>query len=272
MLHEYTLDSPHGTLNIAQGPPNGPLLILLHGFTNRWQVFLPILPALIDTWQVVTFDHRGHGRSARVPGGYTAAGFFEDAETVLEVALRLDGSNRPAVLLGHSMGGSLALHLAQAHPQKVRALVTGDTSLDLAYHIQVMNNRRNRKLFGLRRKLAGRPLDELIRRGLNPEEAEEMSRLDPHVMDYHAEGQVEGFFEGIADVDFDLIRCPLLLTQANPAKGGLLQDAEIQPVLANHPQFHFQRFDCGHDLEIEQGPRSAFILAALAFLNQLDAV
>ena len=270
MLREFDLDSPNGMLNIAQGASNGALLILLHGFTKRWKTFLPILPLLEEKWQVISFDHIGHGCSDRLAGNYTAAGFFEDAKTVLEFANQLGTQKQPAVLLGHSMGGSLALHLAQAYPEKVRAVVTGDTSLNLAIHIQIMSNRRNQKLYGMRRRLAGAPVDELILRGLRLEQAEELSQLDPHVMDYHAEGNVAGFFEGLKDVDFNRNRCPLLLTQANPQKGGLLQDTEIEPMLAKQPQFHFQRFDCGHDLELELGARSPFVMAALAFLNHLD--
>ena len=264
MLREFSFTTPQVSLNLAEGPKNGPLFVLLHGFTNRWQVYLPILPSLIDSWHVVAFDHRGHGSSDRAPGGYTAAGFYADAEAVLA-----HFGAEPAILLGHSMGGSMALHLAQNHPEKVRAVITGDTSLNLAIHIAVMNSRRNTKLFGLRRKLAGRPVDELIRRGLPPEQAEEMSQLDPAVMDYHADGRVAGFFADIEDVDFARIRCPLLLTQANPAKGGLLQDAEIPSVLAAHPEFQFMRFDTGHDLEIEKGPESPFFKAALQFLSSI---
>ena len=263
-MREFSRTANGISLNLAEGPKNGPLFVLLHGFTNRWQVYLPILPSLIDSWHVVAFDHRGHGSSDRAPGGYTAAGFYADAEAVLA-----HFGAEPAILLGHSMGGSMALHLAQNHPEKVRAVITGDTSLNLAIHIAVMNSRRNTKLFGLRRKLAGRPVDELIRRGLPPEQAEEMSQLDPAVMDYHAEGRVAGFFADIEDVDFARIRCPLLLTQANPAKGGLLQDAEIPSVLAAHPEFQFMRFDTGHDLEIEKGPESPFFKAALQFLSSI---
>jgi pimeloyl-ACP methyl ester carboxylesterase len=264
MLREFILKTDAVSLNLAEGPHNGPLLVLLHGFTNRWQTFLPIVPVMTKKWHVVAFDHRGHGSSGRVSGGYTAAGFYADAEAVLT-----HFSAEPAVLLGHSMGGSMALHLAQNHSERVRAVVTGDTSLNLAIHIDVMDSRRNTKLFGLRRKLAGRPVDELIRRGLPPEQAEEMSQLDPSVMDFHAEGRVQGFFADVQDVDFDKIRCSLLLTQANPAKGGLLQDAEIPPVLAAHPEFQFMRFDTGHDLEIEKGPESLFFKAALGFLENL---
>lgn len=263
-MREFLLTTNDRSLNIAEGPENGPLLVLLHGFTNRWQIFLPILPALIEKWHVISFDFSGHGRSGRHPGGYTADGYYRDGAAVLNWL-----GAQPAALLGHSMGGSIALHLAQNFPAQVRAVVTGDTSFELSRHIDVMNSRRQTKLFGLRRKLAGQPLEALLRRGLPPEAAEEMSRLDPAVMDYHAEGRVEGFFADIRDIDFDRILCPLLLTQASPEKGGLLQDAEIPPVLAAHPQFRFLRLELGHDLEIEKGPDSPFFKAAVEFLEHL---
>jgi pimeloyl-ACP methyl ester carboxylesterase len=260
-MREFPLVLDELTLNLAEGPANGPLLLLLHGFSNRWQVFQSILPVLTEKWQVVTFDFRGHGQSGRAPG-YTADGFYRDGVAVLE-----HFDSEPVVLLGHSMGGSIALHLAQNFPERVRAVITGDTSFNLSMHIEMMNSRRQTRLFGLRRKLAGRPVEELIRRGLPPAQAEEMSQLDPRVMDYHAEGRVAGFFADIRDVDFDRIRCPLLLTQASPEKGGLLQEAEIHPVLAAHPEFQFMRFETGHDLEIENGPESPFWRAALGFLD-----
>lgn len=261
LLKENSLPTPQVTLNVAEGPKNGPLLLLLHGFSNRWQVFESILPILTPRWHVVTFDFSGHGKSGHRADGYSAYRFYCDAEAAL-----LHFAHQPAALIGHSMGGTMALHLAQRHPQRVRALVAGDASLNLGIHIGVMSERRQAKLFGLRRKLAGRPVDELIRRGLPPEQAEEMAQLDPAVMDYHATGRVAEFFSDVQDIDFDQIGCPVLLTQANPQKGGLLQDAEVTPTLAAHPKFQFRRFDVGHDLEIERGPESPFWQAAIQFL------
>ena len=266
MLREKILQSGIGEINLAEGPENGPRLLLLHGFTNRWQTYLPILPVLIGKYHVFAFDHRGHGKSGRIDGAYTAAAFYTDAETVMD---HLAG---PVFILGHSMGGSLGLHLAESRPALVRALVTGDTSLNLELHINVMNNRRNTKLFGLRRRMAGRPVDELMRRGLSEEQAQEMSVLDPHVMDFHAEGRVEEFFTNIDNVKFDTIRCPLLLTQADPEKGGLLPNEELGPVLSAHPEIKFARFDTGHGLEISQGINSPFFQAALRFFDQYSSI
>lgn len=225
VLKERALATQFLNVNLAEGPANGPLLLLLHGFSNRWQVFQSILPILTQNWGVIAFDFRGHGKSGRALGGYTANGFYQDAEAVLDHF----SANGPATLIGHSMGGSVALHLAQNYPERVRAVVTGDTSFDLSVHVEMMNSRRQTKLFGLRRKLAGRSVDELVRRGLPASQAEEMSQLDPAVIDYHAEGRVQDFFADVDNVDFDKIRCPVLLTQASPEKGGLLQNSKSRP-------------------------------------------
>ena len=236
-------------------------LVLVHGFPLDHTTWTELAPHLEADFDLILPDLRGFGQSDAPEGAYTVEQMAADLAGLLNKL----GLER-AFFVGHSMGGSVALHLAQNFPAQIRAVVTGDTSLELTRHIQVMNSRRMVKLFGLRRKLAGRPLDELLRRGLLPEAAEEMAQLDPAVMNYHAEGRVEGFFADLVEVDFAKIRCPVFLTQANPEKGGLLQDAELPPVLEAHPEFEFQRFDLGHSLDLEKGPESPFWQAALEFL------
>ncbi len=268
MLQETTLHTPHGTLNMALGPQNGPLLLLLHGFTNRWQMFTPILPSLMDDWQVAAFDHRGHGGSGQAPAGYDAHTFYQDAQ---DAFAHLTQGGKGAYLLGHSMGGSMALWLAITYPQQVRAVATGDTSLDIDKHIETMNNRRNSKLFSLRRRMAGLPTEDLLRRGVPLPQAQELHQLDPRVMDKHAVSQVGDFFAGVRSFRLDDFACPVLLTQANPAKGGILQDDEIPADLGQHANIRLQRFDLGHDLQIELGPASPFLQAALSFLKEVRA-
>jgi pimeloyl-ACP methyl ester carboxylesterase len=69
------------------------------------------------------FDNRGAGRSDKPAGPYTIAQLADDAAAVLE------GLGLPRVaVLGHSMGGYIALTLARRHPRKVRALVLVGTS------------------------------------------------------------------------------------------------------------------------------------------------
>jgi pimeloyl-ACP methyl ester carboxylesterase len=69
---------------------------------------------------VLAFDLRGHGLSEKPaePDRYTLAALVEDVEQVMTAcrATRAD-------VVGHSLGGALALHLALAHPERVRRLV-----------------------------------------------------------------------------------------------------------------------------------------------------
>lgn len=263
-MDEFSFDTGEVTLNITEVPRNGPLLVVLHGFSNRWQTLMPIMEPLSAHYHILTYDQRGHGKSGRVPGGYTAAGFYADLLAVVNRFVHV-----PAIIIGHSMGGAIALHLAVDYPRKVHAVAAGDASLETSVHIDVMNNRRNTKLFGLRRKLAGRTLDDLLRRGLPPDAAEELSQLDPSVMDYHAEGRVHEFFAGTPSVDVTRIRCPHLIVQANPSKGGLLQDEEVTRALSTRPDLNIVRLDAAHDLDLALGADSPFFTHLSHWLHSL---
>src|SRR5438093_1285361 len=97
MLIERTFDAGTVSINYAEEPGSGPLLLLLHGVTSRWQNFLNVMPVLTQRWHVVAADLRGHGRSGRVDGRY---GLMEYAADVIALLRHLgDG---PAVLIGHS--------------------------------------------------------------------------------------------------------------------------------------------------------------------------
>ena len=86
MLHglaERTFDTGEVQLNYAEGPANGPPLVLLHGLGRRWQVFLPLIPALSLRWHIFAPDLRGHGKSSRVARGYHGPQYSEDIASLL---------------------------------------------------------------------------------------------------------------------------------------------------------------------------------------------
>jgi pimeloyl-ACP methyl ester carboxylesterase len=96
-------------------------LVLLHGFMLSHHSFFPVLPRLAAAGEVIAIDLPGHGESDRPPPahfGYDAPAF---AAVVGEV---LDALELPSVLLlGHSMGGGVALALAAREPARVARLV-----------------------------------------------------------------------------------------------------------------------------------------------------
>jgi magnesium chelatase accessory protein len=90
----------------------GPTVLLLHGFGGAAWNYAEVVPLLAGRRLVVP-DLPGHGGSPPLPAPSMAA--FADA-----VAGLLD---EPAGVLGHSMGGTIALRLAERHPALVRGLV-----------------------------------------------------------------------------------------------------------------------------------------------------
>ncbi|MBT3246030.1 MAG: alpha/beta fold hydrolase [Actinobacteria bacterium] len=97
---------------------NGPSLVFTHGWANDRSVWTPIADDLADDHAVTTWDLRGHGESdTPQPGNYSRQNALGDMNAVV------DGTNRPAVLIGHSLGGYLSLAYALAHPDDVSALV-----------------------------------------------------------------------------------------------------------------------------------------------------
>lgn len=98
---------------------------MVHGFTGARDDFADHLPRLAEHATVVTFDHRGHGRSDH-PADVSAYSLDGLARDALAVADALDlGRFR---LLGHSMGGMVARRLVLAHPERVDGLVLMGTS------------------------------------------------------------------------------------------------------------------------------------------------
>jgi pimeloyl-ACP methyl ester carboxylesterase len=98
----------------------GPPLVLLHGLFGAGQNWGGIRSVLARRFRVLTPDLRNHGASPRAPDMSYAA-MAEDVVGVLDAA----GIDRAAVL-GHSMGGKVAMALALAHPDRVERLVVAD--------------------------------------------------------------------------------------------------------------------------------------------------
>ena len=97
---------------------SGPPMVLIHGLTGSLQVWKPfIVPALIDTFTVLTMDLRGHGQSDMPASGYTSADMAADL-----VALLDERGIERAHVVGHSLGGVVALHMTALHPGRVSAL------------------------------------------------------------------------------------------------------------------------------------------------------
>jgi pimeloyl-ACP methyl ester carboxylesterase len=100
-----------------------PALVLCHGAGGNHAVWFQQVPAFGRARRVVSWDHRGFGRSTARSGPTRPELALRDVAAVLDAA----GVSGPIDLVGQSMGGWTALGFALAEPARVRRLVLADT-------------------------------------------------------------------------------------------------------------------------------------------------
>ena len=99
----------------------GDAVLLLHGGPGLpWTYLQPLVDEICDGYQVATYQQRGLPPS-------TAGAPFDVSSQVADVVAVLDGLGwERAVVIGHSWGGHLLLHLLAAHPERVAAAMVVD--------------------------------------------------------------------------------------------------------------------------------------------------
>lgn len=105
-----------------QGNPNGPVLVMIHGFGASLHAWEPWVGILGDHYRIVSLDLPAHGLT-RAPSTY-AMSLDHNADLVDQVTRRLNLG--PYVAVGNSMGGGVAWSIALRHPDRVRGLVLVD--------------------------------------------------------------------------------------------------------------------------------------------------
>ncbi|QVQ52784.1 alpha/beta hydrolase [Spiractinospora alimapuensis] len=112
-------------VNFAEGPRNGPPLLLIHGQCSQWQDHMLVLPQLAAQHHVFVVDVPGHGGSDRLPPtSYTCVDVARVLAGFMEATI-----GGPAIVSGHSSGGLLALWLAAERGDLVSGLVLEDPPL-----------------------------------------------------------------------------------------------------------------------------------------------
>lgn len=266
------------TLNVATSEGGGPPLYLWHGLARRWQDFAPLLPTLAPHWQVTAIDHRGHGRSGRVPGRYRVADYVADAVGLLRAE-----AGAPAVLYGHSLGALTALGAAAEYPDRVRGVVLEDPpSAGFLARVAGTNYERTWRVMQERaghpdvretaralaetRLLDGRRLGDVRDPAALRFLARCLADLDPETLVPPRDGT---WLDGIDIIATAWrVRCPALLLASDPSAGGMLpahDAADLTRALADVCRIDFP--GSGHLLHGEHPAAVARVL--VPFLESL---
>jgi pimeloyl-ACP methyl ester carboxylesterase len=271
-------------INFAEGPDNGVPLVMLHGGSSRWQWWKWVIDALSERTHVFAPDLRGHGRSTWTPGHYRLVDYAADIEPFLEAVVGV-----PAVLLGHSLGGAVALIVAAERPDLVSCVINEDGPLSADSARQAILPTRPMLL--LMRELAGStlpqgqleervgdmPIEEdgrIVRFAdlVGEEEvawvAETYRQHDPAMID--AVIEFEEMHAGYDESVLQRIECPVVIFRADPERGSAITEASLQRAFSVLGEARSITFTgSGHSIHIEATER--FVEELLSVLAALPA-
>ena len=102
----------------------GPVVVLLHGYTQTSHMWLPLMPLLAATHTVIAPDLRGAGNSERAKDGYDKKTLAKDIHTLVRQL-----GHEQVQLVGHDIGLMVAYAYAAQYPKEVSKVVLMDAFL-----------------------------------------------------------------------------------------------------------------------------------------------
>ena len=252
---------------LHRGEPSRRPLVLLHGGGANAHWWDHLAPAFAENFHVVALDFRGHGDSDH-PAALMPGGFARDLEALLQHLGANEPGAREPVLMGHSMGGHIALGHA-ARSGRLRALVA----------IEIVRGAPSRQRRAMRLALAARRSyrtreDAIARFRFLPPAPHASERLRASIA-AHSVGQEGGGRFGFKfdsrwfglppdpPPPLEAVRCPTLIVRG--AESQLLTAEGAAAFAAAIPAAEVAVIEAaGHNLHQDQP--EAFLAAVLPFL------
>jgi pimeloyl-ACP methyl ester carboxylesterase len=278
MLQEKTFAAGTANLNyLDYGLSSAAPLVMLHGGAWRWQEYLSLIPRLGQRWHIYALDLRGNGRSGWVPNKYRLQDFTEDNS---EFVRRLKA---PAVIVGHSIGGVVALMLAARHPEQIKGLIIEDAPLTLDNYKRIIESSRDMFRGWLNLKSSAQSEQELTLLLADAFKdypgvtsawimffAGCLWQLDPtffNVLLHDFNGFTNGYdYEHI----FANIRCPVLFLRGETHLGAVMADDEMAWLQQNCSNVKCVSINgVGHLLHLENHGQRPVLTEMLAFLKNI---
>jgi pimeloyl-ACP methyl ester carboxylesterase len=112
----------HGHRVAYRTAGDGPVVVLVHGITSTSATWERVMPYLARRFNVLAPDLLGHGGSAKPRGDYSLGAY---ASGIRDLLLAL--GHQRATIVGHSLGGGVAMQLAYQFPERCERLVLIDS-------------------------------------------------------------------------------------------------------------------------------------------------
>lgn len=262
-IHAEEIDLGGHRIAIRLWKGNGPRILLVHGISSAGSAWNPIIAQLAAEFSPITIDLRGHGNSSRPSHGYLYDDYVSDLDGVLD-ALEM---KRP-LIVGHSLGGIVALWWASRHPDGAAALVIEDSPLRSGQSFM--------PAFDNWLELNAMPPDRLRERyaAENPHWSPELLNERTALMsttarnvfvELRADSLAHHGVDRIAEIEG--IQSPTLLIHGDLESGGMVVPSDAEAFVARLPNTRAVRIPGGgHTLHRER--RDEFLAAALPFLRK----
>lgn len=277
---EGSFDTGEVVITYAESKGSGTPVLLLHGVTLDWHSFDDfLLPTLTESWPIYACNLRGHGGSGWARSGYRISDFAGDISSFL--ANRI---GQPAILIGYSMGASVAIQVAATLPRLVAAAILIEPGLalrDLA-PADAFDPETFDYVTWVYETIKTNPTTEQIMRrwleraeatGMDPPPSLEQARtaaavlkaVDPRIVDDLLHDRI-GF-----DVEeaLTLMFCPTLLLGGEPQLGALVRDSDLKlfdSTVADGTAIRIT--GAGHSIDRDQ-PGQAVLHHIVSFLDTL---
>lgn len=261
-----------GPVHYADWGGEGPPVVFIHGLSGAWVNWIAVAPVLAENHRVYAVDLLGHGRTPLAG----RKGTLGNQRRLIDGFLR-EVVKEPAILIGNSTGGHLAVLEAAAAPDRVKGIVLVDPSLPIpapsgfgGFHpaLLMVVTGLLIKPFGelmLRRRFRGREPERIFRGGLrlctpHPERIPEEC-LEAHLAEYERNVGRDEWVTGLLQTGRSLwwhdarrrrfyrqaraVRCPALIVQGE--KDPLVPMASITALLKVRPDWQLRVIeDVGH--------------------------
>jgi len=252
-------------------------LVMLHGGAWSWQEYLSLLPTLAQRWHPFALDLRGNGRSGWVPGSYRLEDFTEDTVAFVRHV------KEPVVLIGHSIGGVIAIMTAARCPDKVKALVIEDPALSLENYKRFIDSSRDMFRLWLELKKSAQSKQDLsLALADNFKDYPGVTsqwllyfagclwQLDPAYFDallYDFDGFTKGYdYKQL----LTMIKCPVLFIRGETKLGAVMTDEEISWIQQNFNNVSYARISgVGHLLHLQDSGQTPVLTEIRKFLERI---
>jgi esterase len=266
----------------AAGPEDGAPVVFLHGVSGSMQTYAWLPEEITEGRRIVRVDLRGHGGSEHASGAYDIDSYGEDVVDVLRETV-----GRPAVLVGHSLGGVVAWWVAQRHPELVAAAFLEEPPLYMGEPAEhelngavplfrvLLDTVARWKAQGIgadaaAAQLAAAPFgpdrSRTTAEGLSDDvpaaRAEAWLQMDPGVLEGAADRST------LAPTDTTSpVSVPVFVLGADDEKGAVFATRHAERLAISHPDVEIARIaGAGHLIHDERDHRGAYVEALSRFL------